>query len=126
MMEIKFRAWNIVDKTMYTDAINNCKDSFDMILKHPQIYRTMQFTRLKDKNDVEIYEGDIVTANWYDYEEPNSTITGEVIFNKGWLAYCIWDEENKVMSEINGKGCYAWDIEVIGNIYKNGDLLNGQ
>lgn len=50
MREIKFRAWNKVDGTMYTDAINNCKDTFDMVLKHPQIYEVMQFTGLHDKN----------------------------------------------------------------------------
>lgn len=60
MRDIKFRAWNKVSKNMYTDAINNCKDSFDMVLKHPQIYEIMQYTGLKDKNGIEIYEGDIV------------------------------------------------------------------
>jgi uncharacterized phage protein (TIGR01671 family) len=82
-----------------------------------------QYTGLKDKNGKEIYESDIVTANWYDYEEPSHTLTGEVIYAEGWLAFAIWDEQNKTMSEINGNGYYSWDIEVIGNIHDNPDLL---
>ena len=120
---IRFRAWNKVKKEMITDVINNCVDNFDMVLKHPQIYDVMQYTGLKDKNGVEIYEGDVVSASWYDYEEPRCDAIGQIIFNENWCSYCIWDEENKKMSELNGQGAYYWEIEVIGNIYDNPELL---
>ena len=45
---------------MFDNAIYNAPDSFDMILKHPQVYVVMEFTGLKDKNGVETYDSFIV------------------------------------------------------------------
>lgn len=85
-----------------------------------------QFTGLKDKNGVEIYEGDIVTACWYDYEEPNHDMTGIVEFTEGWMSYWIADYDKKEFSELNGQGYCHWTIEVIGNIYDNPELMEGE
>ena len=112
--EIKFRAWNKVDKTMYTDAINNCKDTFDLVLKHPQIYEVMQYTGLKDCNGVEIFEGDIVIAD----EDDGLDL---VVFKKG--AFYIEtlskrEFEDELLSEVT--------VEVKGNIFKNPELVEGE
>ena len=80
-----------------------------------------QFTGLKDKNGVEIYEGDIVTACWYD-KEPNHDMTGIVEFTEGWMSYWIADYDKKEFSELNGQGHDRWTIEVIDNIYDNPEL----
>jgi hypothetical protein len=39
------------------------------------------------------------------------------------MAWRIADYEDKIFSKINGRGCYAWTIEVIGNKHDNPELL---
>lgn len=72
-----------------------------------------QYTGLKDKNKKKIFEGHTVTATWYDYDEPNHSITGVVKYNENWAAYWISDYENNVFCEMNGDGYYTWDIVVV-------------
>jgi uncharacterized phage protein (TIGR01671 family) len=64
----------------------------------------MQYTGLKDKNEKEIYEGDIVIPQY------NGFSAFEVKFEKG--KYNIADFKTD-------------ECEVIGNIFENVDLLNG-
>ena len=72
-----------------------------------------QFTGLKDRNGVEIYEGDIVTFNNNNFK----VVYKQDRYYIGWVAT---DE---------GENCYIhiWydDIEVLGNIYDNPELLEG-
>ncbi|MDV7874496.1 YopX family protein [Enterococcus gallinarum] len=85
----------------------------------------MQSTGLKDKNGVEIFEGDIVKVT--DEDEAYSYIS--VVKNyaeEGYPAFDIeypsdWDYESNVLSTIMG-GDYE-TIEVIGNVWENPNLL---
>ena len=67
----------------------------------------MQYTGLKDKNGVEIYEGDKVKAKFYGKE-----VVGEIGFNSG--CFLLW---NSCVSD-NQLFIFT-DIEVIGNVYEN-------
>ena len=114
MSDIKFRSWNKVNKTMYDNSIYNCKDSFDMQLKHPQIYEVMQYIGLEDKNSRKIYEGDIITITL----DTGNVITGSVGMNNGQWSIKYYDRYYSLVSI-----WYEMQPEVIGNIYENPKLL---
>lgn len=78
-------------------------EQFPRIKEEPHAI-LMQYTGLKDKNGQEIYEGDIIVADWH-YTEPT-----EVVFNR----FIYWVEECALDGE---------DIEVIGNIHENPDFI---
>ena len=68
-----------------------------------------QYTGLKDRNMKEIYEGDIVKYK---------NMLGKIIFLQGAFQLSdFYDEEEWILGYINE------DLEVIGNIYDNPELL---
>ena len=79
-----------------------------------------QCTGLKDKNGVEIYEGDVLEAE-HKLKTQKFKRKYQVIFNeKGyWDAISLDDKPVRL--------CYAGfdKCEVIGNIYENKELLGG-
>lgn len=101
--EIKFRAWKD-GKLSEPFELYEVNDSWDGH-RSPTI---MQFTGLKDKNDVEIYEGDILLNSWSD--EVGAVEYNGVAFGTSFA----YSEDAWYQFE---------DSLVIGNIYENGDLL---
>lgn len=87
----------------YFHLFNSLSESPDFVL--------CQFTGLKDKNGKEIYEGDIISGEFYDTEYHHAeTIKHEVVFNNG--AY-----------NIASGNWHKPTLEIIGNIFETPELL---
>ena len=129
--EIKFRAWDndneLFSYMSFSDIMKMAEtlDSFESYFTRDYFTKNdektnnpllMQFTKLKDKNGQDIYEGDIVITN-------EAIMTGESYSRVGSIGYRE-DIASFVFIEQDGE----WDsIEIvdtiIGNIYENPELL---
>ena len=140
MREIKFRTYNAMhDKMDYSPRLKCYDNEFDndrgcgLIDLNERInegYRDiifMQFTGLKDSNGKEIYEGDIVLCS-ADYCGEikaiiayDETIGSFVLKDKKGSSFILYKDERKTYHYSIEN---VWeDIEVIGNIYENPELL---
>ncbi len=108
--------WTIDDETGFIAPLVNLGGGmWGMIDK----YELMQSTTLKDKNGVEIFEGDLVehddnlNGDWETFE------ACEVVYDKDYAQFCFkWDAGNFLTDYRN--------LNVIGNIYENSELLEEQ
>jgi len=127
MREIKFRGWD-GEKMLPSYSAGMCAFVYDYMAdndgKLPKDIVLMQYTGLKDKNDKEIYEGDVVKTG--------EDFVGVVEYDNESVDYCIdtgtGDEYEETEYDGDGyKESLTVDpIEVIGNIYENPNLLNEQ
>ena len=118
MREIKFRAWDGRRMTLSGIAFSNSTG----LMTVPAEDILMQYTGLKDSKGVGIYESDFVRIKispYWDEDEPSITHGYfEVVFSEGM--FCLRMPE----------GCYplceymGQEPEVIGDIYKNPELVN--
>ena len=130
MREIKFRAWDKINKKMYKVEVL-CPGKYIQIEKPEnnkgnilapfegriwEDVEIMQYTGLLDKNEIEIYEGDILKTNISAKE------FAEVIYDDTQTTYYAKysDESTYPLTEWFKRNN---EFEVIGNIYENKELL---
>ena len=136
MREIKCRAWDKQTRNwceLYT--VDNAVEWYNR--KH-SIFRgffdrhiiLMQYTGLKDKNGKEIYEGDIIA-----HKGKYHTVIGQILFGKIPSNREVGGDQGFYI-EWQNNGANEWDnwwrhdmyywteqVEVIGNIHDNSELL---
>jgi len=135
MREIKFRCWDKEENRMrdWKNLLaigygqNKIMDSeIDDSIFNDEQFELMQFTNLYDKNGKEIYEGDIVIG---DTEYFVCNVKGVVKYS-GMSFVCEGEKEQEkygskewYFTAENPNLTQLKEIEVIGNIYMNNDLL---
>ncbi len=131
MREIKFRAWNKNLKKMYKigqitlekgtwNYEPDNREYIGMSIPCQPSFVLMQYTGLKDKNEKEIYEGDIIEIKGYSNKGYNTGLVKE-IYVVEFKDFC-WSCGIKSLLNL---ATINWaSIEVIGNIYDNPELLS--
>ena len=136
----KFRAWDKRENTMRdvavlhftkggkVNSIEYWKTPSELKSYHVRNLVLMQSTGLKDKNGMEIFEGDVVRYTWDMLSDVNATEKGK----KVRISKVFWSDWRASWA-VGKKSCnndlfrYARNgntVEVIGNVWEDGDLLD--
>lgn len=119
----RFRAWLKKDKEMIeVDEIHFYNGEFDFIgdaitwMCKSNDCVLMQSTGLTDKNDKEIFEGDILGTD-------GGLLDGVVEYRTD---LGMWTNSLLRYNNFERLCCIANSREIIGNIWENGELLDGE
>ena len=118
MREIKIRVWDTNDYIFRYDCSIDSDGKANASWGKTKSHWVIQFfTGAKDQNGKEIYEGDILTFKYKEYDN-NKWIEsrGSVYFDNDLFGYLVDMDCGFRFGEIK-------DIKVIGNIFENRELL---
>lgn len=128
MKEIKFRAWDVLNKKMLSWGEVFDLPAWEIFPGTPEqrAFEVMQYTGLKDRNGKEIYEGDILEFRANPFNTKRDLF--QVVFKDGgfrdeWNNYIGQYLPPDIRNKQGGRVRLNEVCEVIGNIYKNPELL---
>lgn len=118
MKYIKYRIWDTHSKVWLDPALFAIRANDGKVIRIGSVgtiggIELVQYTGLKDKNDVEIYEGDIIAFEHEDgvlHPNNNAPVTFE---------YGEFFRVNDSLHHFTCSGNYI----IVGNIYENPELL---
>ncbi|MHA4046429.1 YopX family protein [Bacillus cereus] len=118
-MRYQFRVWNLMSKKMMGWGEIFDLPAWEIFPGTPEqrAFNVMQYTGLKDKNGKEIYEGDVVDTV-YD----GKLFTGVVVYDESELDFKATNGKENYGSNFQYLPCCD-EVEIIGNIYENPELL---
>ncbi len=141
MRQIKFRVWDktedkfipLKDYHLATIRFDGLPQFFtcDNVLIYGKVWPEhlvlQQFTGLKDKNSIEVYEGDVVElcfCNTPDYK--NKTLIEWSDYHNGWAITQLGVPLDSIFRSYRLSLPFITynSIRVIGNIFENPELLN--
>ena len=128
--EIKFRVWDWKCRRMedvdQIDIYPNGRkkvyfgpwaDTHSVLI--PKNGSLMQFTGLKDKDGVEIYEGDVIdhheTLDDLRRKPDRVEVWWDSMYS-GWSPFCVYDADCGIYVLMKS-------VKIVGNIYENPELL---
>ncbi len=117
MRELKFRFWDTYEKKMIYHGYEHADCYFHGLLVCEGDTIPLQFTGLKDKNDREIYEMDILIVEWGNMKEPY------IVDNKYDKPF-IMEWRHYQYPPFSRYLPMPKDIEVLGNWYENPELMS--
>lgn len=126
MRDIRFRAWHKSSSTM----LERVDRDFESLASYVEndAYEVMQYTGLKDKSGVEIYEGDVLSLFDPRTQTEHKKKLSAVTFNNG--AFLVDTQMGASPNRTTMETLYRYlmwreysECEVIGNVWENPELL---
>jgi uncharacterized phage protein (TIGR01671 family) len=127
VMDIKFKVWDSISKIMHQWNTIDCLAMRDFInLKH---YTLIQYTGLKDRFDKEIYADDLLVDVNGLIIRVYSSLGGFVLKEGVWCTDLLDlnESDDLIIMPIANPQVISFiknNMEVVGNVYENPDLIN--